>query len=75
MDDLYDELETHPLLSVRRQANVCRFGNFIGEAEESEEESQHGANGHDAYVFDDEAEEDGVPNNQQLMEIDGNARA
>lgn len=28
-------------------------------------------NGHDAYVFDDEADEDGVPNDQQLMEIDG----
>ncbi len=49
---------------------LYRFGNFIGEAEESEEESLNGANGHDAYV-DDEAEEDGVPNNQALMEVDG----
>ena len=48
-----------------------RFGNFIGEAEESEDESQQGANGHDAYVFEDEADEDGVRNDQQLMEIDG----
>ena len=48
-----------------------RFGNFIGEAEESEDESQQGTNGHDAYVFDDEADEDGVTNDQQLMEIDG----
>lgn len=47
-----------------------RFGNFIGEAEESEEESLHGAAG-DAYVDDDdEAEEDGVRNDQALMEID-----
>ncbi|KAL8826742.1 MAG: hypothetical protein Q9191_003610 [Dirinaria sp. TL-2023a] len=46
------------------------FGNFIGEPEESEEESQHGANDHDAYVFDAEADEDGAPNDQQLMEID-----
>ncbi|CAD6573395.1 MAG: hypothetical protein ASARMPREDX12_006009 [Alectoria sarmentosa] len=45
------------------------FGNFIGEAEESEEESQHGATG-DAYVDEDEAEEDGVRNDQALMEID-----
>ncbi|CAD6592792.1 MAG: hypothetical protein ASARMPRED_006721 [Alectoria sarmentosa] len=45
------------------------FGNFIGEAEESEEESQHGATG-DAYVDEDEAEEDGVLNDQALMEID-----
>ncbi len=48
-----------------------RFGNFIGEAEESEEESLHGANGHDAYIDDEEAEEDGVPNDQALMEVDG----
>ena len=46
-----------------------RFGNFIGEAEESEEESQHGATG-DAYVDEDEADGDGVPNDQALMEID-----
>ena len=46
-----------------------RFGNFIGEAEESEEESQHGATG-DVYVDEDEAEEDGIPNDQALMEID-----
>ena len=53
-------------------ANIIRrFGNFIGEAEESEDESQQCTNGHDAYVFDDEADEDGVPNDQQLMEIDG----
>ena len=48
---------------------MVRFGNFIGEAEESEEESQHGANG-DAYVYGEDAEEDEVPNNQALMEID-----
>ncbi|KAL8739362.1 MAG: hypothetical protein Q9190_007841, partial [Brigantiaea leucoxantha] len=45
------------------------FGNFIGEAEESEEESQPGVTG-DAYVYDDEDEADGVPNDQQLMQID-----
>ena len=49
----------------------CRFGNFIGEAEESEDESQNGVNGHDAYVYDDDADEDGAPNDLQLMEIDG----
>ncbi|CAF9937548.1 MAG: hypothetical protein HETSPECPRED_000577 [Heterodermia speciosa] len=47
------------------------FGNFIGEAEESEDESQNGVNGHDAYVYDDDADEDGAPNDLQLMEIDG----
>lgn len=61
-----------PILNLQISCtNVSRFGNFIGEAEESEEESDHGANGHDAYVFDDEADNDGVPNYQQLMEIDG----
>ncbi|KAF6229897.1 hypothetical protein HO133_004234 [Letharia lupina] len=45
------------------------FGNFIGEAEESEEESQHGATG-DAYVNEDEADEEDVSNDQALMEID-----
>lgn len=52
------------ILTVR-----SRFGNFIGEAEESEEESQHGATG-DAYVNEDEADEEDVPNDQALMEID-----
>ncbi len=46
-----------------------RFGNFIGEAEESDEESQHGAT-RDAYVDEDDADGDDVPNNQALMEID-----
>ena len=27
--------------------------------------------GHDAYIYDDDADEDGAPNDQQLMEIDG----
>ncbi|KAL9121166.1 MAG: hypothetical protein Q9187_002281, partial [Circinaria calcarea] len=46
------------------------FGNFIGEAEESEEESQNGVNGADAYLDDDEVEEDAVDNDQQLMQLD-----
>ncbi|KAI9880134.1 MAG: hypothetical protein M1830_005163 [Pleopsidium flavum] len=46
------------------------FGNFIGEAEESEEESQHGDIGADAYVYDQEPEEETGVNNQQLMELD-----
>ncbi|KAK5198519.1 hypothetical protein LTR16_006340, partial [Cryomyces antarcticus] len=46
------------------------FGNFIGEAEESEEESQHGINGASAYVYDEEPEEEAEVNDQQLMEID-----
>lgn len=49
---------------------VFRFGNFIGEAEESEEESQDGALG-SGYVYDEDDEEEGPPNDQQLMQIDG----
>ncbi|KAI9850849.1 MAG: hypothetical protein M1838_004918 [Thelocarpon superellum] len=48
------------------------FGNFIGEAEESEEESHPDGVGADAYVYDDEpeAEEAAAVNDQQLMELD-----
>ncbi|MCJ1412872.1 hypothetical protein MMC19_006972 [Ptychographa xylographoides] len=47
------------------------FGNFIGEAEESEEESQPDVRGVDAYLDDEDAVEDeAAANNQQLMEID-----
>lgn len=59
----------------RKRADGPRFGNFIGEPVESDEESQHGANGHDTYVFDNESDEDGAPNDQQLMEIDGMDKA
>ena len=45
-----------------------RFGNFIGEPEESDEESQQGTNGA-AYLDADEDDEDAVPNDQALMEI------
>ncbi|KAL8661624.1 MAG: hypothetical protein Q9202_005452 [Teloschistes flavicans] len=46
------------------------FGNFIGEAEESEEESQDGAN-RSGYVYDEDDEgEERPPNDQQLMQID-----
>ena len=62
----------HPAPTSSDEAyRQCRFGNFIGEAEESEDESQHSVKGYDAYVYDDEADEDGAPNDQQLMEIDG----
>ena len=50
-----------------------RFGNFIGEAGESDEESiQDDQPGAEAYVdFQDEAEE---VTGQELMEIDGGSR-
>ena len=57
------------IIPKKTRLTCCRFGNFIGEAEESEEESQHGATG-DAYVDEDEPQEDDVNNEQALMEID-----
>lgn len=50
---------------------IDRFGNFIGEAEESEEESQHETTAADPYLDDEEEEEEAAVNNQQLMELDG----
>jgi U5 small nuclear ribonucleoprotein component len=52
----------------------CRFGNFIGEAEESEDDSQHGVDA-GAYVYDDYPEEAPETTGQELMEIDGNSLA
>jgi len=49
---------------------MFRFGNFIGEAEESEDESQHGVDA-SAYVYDDEPEDAPEVTGQELMEIDG----
>ncbi|KAI9853471.1 MAG: hypothetical protein M1824_001234 [Vezdaea acicularis] len=46
------------------------FGNYIGEAESSEEESQQGGAGADAYLQDEEPEEEAEVNDQQLMELD-----
>ncbi|MCJ1272699.1 hypothetical protein MMC21_000486 [Puttea exsequens] len=46
------------------------FGNFIGETEESDEGSQQGANGNGYVYEEDEPDEDDVPNDQALMEID-----
>src|SRR5258707_1052501 len=49
----------------------ARFGNFIGEAEESEEESQHGIDA-GAYVYEDEdAAAPAEPTGQELMDLDG----
>ena len=53
-----------------------RFGNFIGEAEDSDVESQHGASGRHAYDLDDDEEEEeeaeeAPTSDQQLMELDG----
>ena len=48
-----------------------RFGNFVGEVDESEEESEHGAPRADQYAFDDEEEQQEETDEQQLMELDG----
>jgi 116 kDa U5 small nuclear ribonucleoprotein component len=47
-----------------------RFGNFIGEAEESEDDSQHGVDA-GAYVYDDYPEEAPEATGQELMQLDG----
>jgi U5 small nuclear ribonucleoprotein component len=48
-----------------------RFGNFIGEVEESEDDSQHGVDA-GAYVYDEYPEEEAPEaTGQELMEIDG----
>jgi U5 small nuclear ribonucleoprotein component len=58
------------LLVMSSTANFLpRFGNFIGEAEESEEGSQHGVDA-GAYVYDDEEDEAPAATGQELMEID-----
>lgn len=46
------------------------FGNFIGEVDESEEEEQVDTTA-DAYLQDEEEENEAEVNNQQLMQIDG----
>ena len=46
------------------------FGNFIGEAEESEDDSQHGVDA-GAYIYDDYPEEALETVGQEMMEIDG----
>lgn len=48
-----------------------RFGNFIGEVEESEDDSQHGVDA-GAYVYDEYPEEEAhETTGQELMEVDG----
>jgi len=48
-----------------------RFGNFIGEVEESDDDSQHGVDA-GAYVYDEDPEEEAPEaTGQELMEIDG----
>lgn len=53
-------------------SDVSRFGNYIGEPVESEEEAQDEAKPQ-AFAFDEafEEEEDEEPQDQQLMEVDG----
>jgi U5 small nuclear ribonucleoprotein component len=50
-------------------ADLCRFGNFIGEAE-SDDDVQSTGEAADAYVLDDEDAEEEAANDQQLMELD-----
>ena len=75
MDDLYDEY-VHPRSNVLVLTNQHhRFGNFIGEAEESEDEAQDCAPAADAYLDADDDHEAAEVNDQQLMEVDGGSDA
>lgn len=47
------------------------FGNFIGDAEASGDQSQHGADVADRYLQEDESDDDAPVNDQQLMDLDG----
>jgi len=49
-----------------------RFGNYIGEVDESDEEDLQQATAADAYLDDDDDqdEEEAVANDQQLMDLD-----
>lgn len=51
--------------------HINRFGNFIGEAAESEEASEAGIEASD-YVYD-EAEDEPAVTGHELMEVDGTA--
>ena len=54
----------------KADSNLRRFGNFIGEVDESEEaESVHETTAADAYLDDDD--EEAEIDNQQLMGLDG----
>lgn len=59
-------------LSIVSVLTSFRFGNYIGEAVESEEEAQEETRPQ-AFAFDEafEDEEDEEPQDQQLMEVDG----
>lgn len=69
MDDLYDEYGFAIILEARLADYRSRFGNYIGEPEE-EEEDDVAAPAADQYLDEDEAEEDMVANDQALMEVD-----
>lgn len=57
-----------------------RFGNYIGEVDESDEEDLQQATAADAYLDDnddddDEADEEATVNDQQLMDLDSTRHA
>lgn len=56
----------------------CRFGNYIGDAAESDEEVQHGQAQPQPFSFEEafegdeeDGEDEEAPGEQQLMEVDG----
>ncbi|KAK4992828.1 hypothetical protein LTR28_001186, partial [Elasticomyces elasticus] len=73
MDDLYDEWGNPLHLSAGDSTDEHgRFGNFVGEPEESDSDAHGDASASaNAYTFSEEPEEQAEVNDQQLMEIDG----
>ena len=69
MDDLYDEYDV-PTPPCFPDINTGRFGNYIGEVDESTEESQDGAQAGDQYLDVDEDEAEAEVNDQELMQLD-----
>lgn len=58
-------------LDAKAKLTCPRFGNYIGEPEESEVEEDT-ADNVNQYMYDEEAEEESAAvNDQQLMEVDG----
>jgi len=75
MDDLYDECAEYLSIQTCPKLIPCdRFGNFIGEPEDSDIEQEQDVDAND-YLYDqDEQDEGAAANDQQLMEVDGMRR-
>jgi hypothetical protein len=76
MDDLYDECALYLPIQTNNELTLCdRFGNFIGEPEDSDVEQEQDVDAND-YLYDQDDQDDAAAaNDQQLMEVDGMRRS